>query len=146
VKVAAFLEHHAYAPVLVGPDETIAEAARRISEKHKGLACVSDPDGNFLGVISVIDIGRALREHGGACAEKPVSQFMNPGAITCEPKAPIETVRDLMQEHEIRHVPVVDGGKLVGLINIRDVLHYFVEQDAADIDFLRSFVFGIGYH
>ena len=102
-------------------------------------------DGSFLGVISVIDVNRGLAEYGTACAELPVRELMKADAVTCSLESTTDDLSALMRSNEIRHVPVVDAGKLTGLINIRDVLHHAVDHGAADVEFLTQFVFGAGY-
>lgn len=143
--VKDFLEGQMFKPVTVAPDNPLSEAARRIGEAKRGFACVCDTGGILIGVISVIDINRALGSYNEKAAATPIREVMNSEVVSCTDEETLDAVLEIMRERAIRHVPVTKDGKLVGLLNLRDLLRHHAEEAKRDIDFLTAFVFGVGY-
>jgi len=117
--------------VTVEPERTLLETARLLDEKRIGAVVVSDADHPVLGIISERDIVRALAQRGAAAAEEPVSQHMTAKVVTCTRSCPVRDLMELMTHRRIRHVPVVEDGRLNGIVSIGDIVkHRLAELEA----------------
>ena len=87
-----------------------------------GTVMMVDDSGKLVGILSERDIIRVISEEGRDIASLSTSELMSQSLITCSPYTGLEDVLALMSKHEIRHLPVVDGNDLVGLISVREVL------------------------
>jgi CBS domain-containing protein len=112
-----------------GADVATVEASASIRTalallaQHGVGALVVSADGRSIdGIVSERDVVRALHERGAALLAEPVSSVMNPYVHTCFPGAGVEELARTMTDHRVRHVPVVDGGQLVGIVSIGDVV------------------------
>ncbi|MFC5067741.1 CBS domain-containing protein [Flaviflagellibacter deserti] len=107
-------------------DETVETAARLMSRENIGALVVKDEVGNegdtLVGVFSERDLLHAIVAHGPAVLKRPVAALMSKGVVACRPADDLATVLALMQDHQIRHVPVVDGTTLIGVVSIRDFI------------------------
>src|SRR5215207_8361872 len=100
------------------PERTLLETARVLDEKRIGAVLVSDADHSVLGIISERDIARAIAERGAAALNEPVSQHMTTKVITCTRSCTVRDLMELMIHRRIRHVPVVEDGRLSGIVPI----------------------------
>lgn len=144
--VRTILDATKHEAVTVGPEDTVAETARRIAEKRRGLAVVCDADKALLGIISVIDINRALAQHAERAAAMRAREVMSTKIAVCAPGDTVEQALDNMTANHVRHLPVVDKGVLLGVINIGDLLHSRFEEARVTADDMRRYFFGAGYH
>jgi CBS domain-containing protein len=108
--------------VTIGPNQTMGEAARILSEKRIGALLVQDGQKPFLGIVSERDIVRAISARGAGALDEPVSRFMTEKVTTCTTQTPINDVMEVMTQGKFRHVPVVEGGTLLGIVSIGDVV------------------------
>jgi len=109
-------------PITATPDAKIREVARIMAEKKIGLVVIVDksqPD-VAVGVVTERDIVRAVAK--GLNLEEPVSAIMSTPVITVEGEEPVWKVAEVMRQHNIRHVVVTRGGRLYGVISIRDLV------------------------
>ena len=132
--------------VTVAPDDRVITAARLMKDAKKGLAAVVDADGALLGVLSVIDVNRGVADHGERAPDMLVRELMSANAVVCAPGDELEDALTVMTTAEVRHLPVVEGGVLQGLVNRRDLLRLRFEQAQMSMEEIRSYVFGVGYH
>ena len=108
----------------VKPSDTIGSLSQRLRSEKIGVMVVSE-DGNAVdGIISERDIAYGLAVHGSELAEIPVSELMIKAVITCSSNDKIAKAAQLMVEKGIRHLPVKDDSKLIGIISMRDVLKF----------------------
>ena len=131
---------------IIGPEKTIGATARLLAERNKGLALVCSAEDKLLGVVSVIDISRAVGEYGERAPGMAVESIMTTNFAFCRIEDSDEDVLRKMTERSVRHLPVVENGVLKGLLNIRGVLEYRFEEADMRADELRKYVSGIGYH
>jgi CBS domain-containing protein len=107
-------------------DETVETVARLMSRENIGALVVKDEVGNegdtLVGVFSERDLLHAIVAQGPAVLKRPVAALMSKGVVSCRPEDDLSTVLALMQKHQIRHVPVVDGTTLIGVVSIRDFI------------------------
>jgi len=143
--VGKILESRSRDPVKIAPGETAASIARSLGGKRRGFAVVCGADDKVLGVISVMDIVRALGEHKAGVADLTADSLMNTNFVFCRPRDSVEEALQLMAEREIRHLPVVEDERLVGVVNIRDLLEYRFETAERTSEELTKYIFSVGY-
>jgi CBS domain-containing protein len=121
------------------PDATLYTVAWNLKTKGVGaLVVVSEPGDYILGIISERDIVRALIEHGEQVLALPVSKAMTSPVLTCVREDRVTAVMARMSRHRVRHLPVVEGGKLAGLISIGDVVKYRLDELELEANVLRE--------
>lgn len=131
--------------VTVAPDDTIGEAADILAERRFGALVVSTGDGKIDGIISERDLVRGLAQFKETLREQPVSALMTSPVRTCIGADRIGDLMEQMTEHRIRHLPVEDGGKLVGMISIGDVVKVRVSELEEEARHLEGYISGAGY-
>ncbi|MDP4005857.1 CBS domain-containing protein [Methylobacterium sp. NEAU K] len=140
MNVARILAEKGTSVVTVSPDKTLEDVIQILAEKRIGALVVAHADGSVAGVISERDIMRALAQHGGATFDAPVSAHMTTAVTTCGKSTSIEEVMELMTKGRFRHVPVCEGGRLVGLISIGDVVARKIASVEAEHQALRDYI------
>ena len=119
-------------PVLrITGDMTLAEAAAALAEKRIGLAVVCDEHIGLLGVLSERDIIRVLGNDGAIGLNRLVKDAMTKRVVTCSPLDSLEDVIKVMAENGIRHLPVVEHGKVTDVLSMRDAMKY-LNKSASD--------------
>jgi CBS domain-containing protein len=139
VKVADILAVKGSAVVTIKPSETIGALSQRLREKRIGAAIVSSDGQAVHGVISERDIAYGLSVHKGELHAMPVSALMTQAVITCSPDDNIASVASTMHARNIRHLPVEEDNRLVGMISIRDVLNLRVDELQRQTSMLRAY-------
>jgi CBS domain-containing protein len=128
--------------VTIEPNRTLSEAVRLLSERRIGAVIVSDSARPVLGVLSERDIVRAISARGAAALDEPVSGRMTEQVVTWSGRSAITEIMEAMTEGKFRHIPVVEGGRLVGIISIGDVVkHRLAEVEAetrAMVDYIGT--------
>jgi CBS domain-containing protein len=128
--------------VTVKPGASVAEAARILSDRRIGSVVVS-PDGIVaLGILSERDIVREIGKRGPGCLNEKVEQMMTTKLVTCTREDKAVDVLGTMTNGRFRHMPVVEGGKMVGLITIGDVVKYRLTELAMEKDALEGMIMG----
>ncbi len=145
MKVSKLLKLHGMLVLTLHPDMTLAQAARRFAQTVGGrkfsMAVVCDGEEHVLGVISLGDLSYALGQHEDKAAGMLVRDVMSSDVISCSPDDDVEGVLQTMADRGIRHTPVVEGGKLSGLIARRDALEFLYSQTALDAENLTEWLF-----
>jgi CBS domain-containing protein len=140
MSVRAILNYKGYAVATITAEATLAQAVTRLAEKRIGALVVSGPVEEVAGILSERDVVRALAEHGAQALERPVADFMTRKVATCTPE---DTVADLMQqmtEGRFRHVPVIEHGRLEGIVSIGDIVKYRVAEMERESEALRDYI------
>ena len=128
--------------VSVKPNDTVTEAVKRLSEKRIGTVVVSADGASLDGILSERDIVREMGKRGVACLNEPVSEIMTANLITCAPSHSALEVLEMMTEGRFRHMPVLDDGKMVGLISIGDAVKARIAELAMEKDALEGMIMG----
>jgi CBS domain-containing protein len=126
--------------VTIAPDCTVSEAARILSERRIGALLIRDGEHAVSGIVSERDIVRAVADRGAQALDEPVSRFMTAKVVTCTGETSINNLMELMTQQKFRHVPVVEGGSLVGIISIGDVVKVRVEEIEAEAQAIREYI------
>jgi CBS domain-containing protein len=128
--------------VTVAPGATVAEAARVLSDRRIGSVVVSADGRAALGILSERDIVREIGRRGPGCLSEKVEQMMTTKLVTCTREDRAEAVLTTMTKGRFRHMPVVEGGAMVGLITIGDVVKYRLTELAMEKDALEGMIMG----
>lgn len=126
--------------ISVQPHRTLAEAIRTLSEKRIGAVVVMGADGALVGILSERDIIRALGELGAGALESAVSRSMTSKVVTCRPQTSVDELMGIMTTGRFRHVPVVENGRVTGLVSIGDVVKYRVAAIEAESQAMRDYI------
>lgn len=141
--VAKILEQKAQGGVVtVLPHSLVSEATALLSNKKIGTLVVSSDGVTLDGILSERDIVRVLGDKGAACLGGPVSDLMTQKIITCSPKDTADQVLEKMTAGRFRHMPVMDGNKMVGLISIGDVVKARLAELGMEKDALQGMIMG----
>ena len=139
--IATILRTKGDTVVQVGPDTTVRALAALLSEKHIGAAPVVDGD-TLVGIVSERDIVRTVASEVGAALDWPVEKIMTRDAITAEPDTPLLVGLSLMTRRRIRHLPVLDDGRMVGLVSIGDLVKARIDRIESEAEAMRSYIAG----
>ena len=126
--------------VTIEPERTLLETARLLAEKRIGAVVVSDADHAVLGIVSERDIVRAVARSGAAALDEPVSQHMTAKVVTCTGRSAIRELMELMTDKKFRHVPIVEDGRLTGIVSIGDIVKQRVAEIEAEQRALREYI------
>lgn len=139
MKVSDILAVKGPVVVTVKASDTIGTLSERLRQRRIGAAVVSADGQSVDGVISERDIAYGLAVHVGDLRKLPVSALMTKTVITCTPGDKVSDVASTMVARNIRHLPVVEENHLVGMISIRDVLNFRVDDLQRQTNMLRAF-------
>lgn len=124
---------------------TANDVARIFSDKKIGFAVVRDQGGRIVGTVTERDIVHNMAANGAKSAATPVKDFMTKKIVTCTPGASLPKVMSLMTMRRTRHVLVMNGDEVAGIVSIGDVVKSRLEESMLDEASLRDYVSGMGY-
>ena len=142
--VSQILRNKGSTVLAIAPDASAVEAARLMNERRVGALVVRRGHGRLEGIISERDIMIALAEHGTEAIERPVRALMTPAErlITCNPADTVDHVMAVMTDRRVRHLPVLDGARLAGIISIGDVVKARLSETLAEVEAMTAYVRG----
>lgn len=123
----------------IRPDEPVLEAIRLMAEHHIGALLVMTGD-ELVGIVSERDYARKVILKGRSSADTPVSQIMSSPVVTVSMGNSVQECMQLMTARRIRHLPVVEGRKVVGMISIGDLVKAVMEEQQQTIEQLESYI------
>jgi CBS domain-containing protein len=126
--------------VTIGPEASLMDAGRMLSEKRIGAVVVADPGNPVLGILSERDIVRAVATNGVAALDQPVSRYMTAKVVTCTTRSAINDLMETMTRGKFRHVPIVEDGRLIGIVSIGDVVKFRVAEIESESRALRDYI------
>jgi CBS domain-containing protein len=141
-KVSAIIDRKGAEVATVAPSATLADAAALLAEHGIGALVVSSDGRRIEGVLSERDIVRRLADTGAATLDMRVSDAMTAEVTTCTWETTVDELVVLMTERRIRHVPVEEGGALVGIVSIGDVVKSRLDELTLETDQLQAYVTG----
>jgi CBS domain-containing protein len=127
----------------ISPDAMVFQAIQIMDEKNVGALLVMEED-RLIGVISERDYTRKVMLRGKRSRETKVAEIMSSNVTVTHPREPVETCLRLMTDKHIRHLPVVEGDKVVGVISIGDLVKHVISCQSAAIAHLEQYIHG-GY-
>lgn len=123
----------------IGTDAALFDAVRQLGTRRIGALPVVEGD-RIAGIISERDIIYCLKDHGAEALGWPVSRVMSSPAITAEPDTEVLSALALMTKQRIRHLPVVQGGEIRGIVSIGDLVKHRMERIEAEAEAMRAYI------
>lgn len=123
----------------IASQASVFDAVRKLGEKRIGALPVIE-NGRIEGIISERDVIYSIRDHGAAILDWPVSRVMSSPAITADSDTPVLAALSLMTQRRIRHLPVVDDGKIRGIVSIGDLVKHRMERIEAEAEAMREYI------
>ena len=124
--------------VTVAPHITIDALAHRLMLERIGAVPVVNEDGRVVGIVSERDFVTGLAQHGPALGEKTVEDLMTTNVVSCSPDAGVKEVMQLMTARRVRHLPVVEHGRLIGIVSIGDIVKNRLDDMEMETNVLRG--------
>ena len=126
--------------VSVGPGDPVHAVARVLTERGIGAALVRDPAGRVLGIISERDIVRGMANQGQGTTQLPAERLMTRDLVTVTRNTAVAEALELVTRHRVRHLPVIEGGELVGLVSIGDLVKARIDEAEYEAAALKDYV------
>ena len=139
--IAVILQGKGNAVISTSSTARVREAVALIADKRIGALPVID-DGRVTGVFSERDVIACLAEAGAEALDKSVGDVMTSPAVTVEPATPVLAALSLMTRRRIRHLPVVEGGAVIGLVSIGDLVKHRIDRIEDEASAMREYIQG----
>ena len=139
MRIADVLRNKGAAVVTINPEATVAELLAGLAEQNIGAMVVVGVEG-VVGIVSERDVVRQLHAHGASVLSRPVSKIMTAAVATCTRSDTVDNISVLMTKHRVRHVPVLDGQELIGIVSIGDVVKTRMGELEAEQQQLQSYI------
>jgi CBS domain-containing protein len=139
MRIADVLRGKGGAVVTINPDATVAELVAGLADHNIGAMVVAGPDG-VKGIVSERDVVRQLHTHGASVLSSPVEKIMTSVVSTCSKEDTVDSLTLLMTENRVRHVPVLEDGKLIGIVSIGDVVKTRMQEMETEHEQLQSYI------
>ncbi len=140
MRIADVLRNKGAGGVLtIAPDTLVGDLISGLVGRNVGAMVVVGPEG-LIGIVSERDVVRMLHEHGAGALGRRVADIMTSDVITCAPEDSVDGLTVLMTTHRVRHVPVVEDGRLAGIVSIGDVVKTRMEQLQAEREQLEAYI------
>ena len=137
--VRAILDTKGHQTVSIPPEEKVSAAVKVLGERKIGAVLVMSK-GQIEGILSERDIVRVLGEKGAAVLDEPVSEVMTRKVVSCRQNETVAAIMEKMTLGKFRHLPVVEGDRVVGLISIGDVVKWRVQEYENEQEALRTYI------
>jgi CBS domain-containing protein len=124
----------------IEPTADLATAVKLLAERRIGALLVCGPDRRVAGIISERDIVRALAQRGAAALQEQVGQVMTRKVVTCTETETVGEIMERMTAGKFRHVPVVEQGRLIGIVSIGDVVKHRLHEMESESAALRDYI------
>ena len=124
----------------IDPTTNLAAASKLLTERKVGALVVTGPDSRVIGIVSERDIVQELAAHGAAALDLPLTAIMTRKVMTCSASDTISSVMERMTEGKFRHLPVVEQGRLAGIVSIGDVVKHRLQEMEHEQSALRDYI------
>jgi len=138
MRIADVLHHRDRIVHKIRSTDTVTTAVRKLSEYQIGALVVTDSWGRHVGIISERDLIHGLERFGEMTPALPVGELMSQDRITCQMKDRVHKALELMTTHRIRHLPVTEGGALIGIVSIGDLVGALIGEKELEVEVLRD--------
>lgn len=139
MRIADVLRAKGDAVATINPQTSVGGLLNELALHNIGAMVVVSSEG-VLGIVSERDIVRKLHEVGADLLRRPVADIMTTTVATCAPSDSVDSLRALMTHNRVRHVPVMDGGRLAGIVSIGDVVKTRMEELQAEQEQLQAYI------
>lgn len=140
MKVGKILQSKGAEVFSVSEENSLAEAVDVLTERNIGAVVVKNRAGAVVGILSERDIVRRLKREGAAALDAKVADCMTAKPHTCTPDHTIDDLMGVMTAKRIRHIPVVNGDKMVGLVSIGDIVKRKIEETELEAAALKQYI------
>ena len=127
---------------VIPPDARVRDVINQLEADDVSALVVSDDGTNILGIISAGDIVRGLKIFGRDVGDRPLGDLMTRNVISCDIGEPMSRIYELMDLHQIRHVPITQNGELCGIISMLDVVKYRLDEIKAEAEAMKDYIVG----
>lgn len=124
--------------ISVPPGTAVRQAAKLLTDHEIGVVVVTDPDDGVCGILSERDIASGVARFGADVADKTVRELMTSSVISCTTSDSVVDILVLMEQHHVRHLPVIDDGALVGILSMRDIHSAWLDALDRECEQLRG--------
>ena len=142
IKIKMCLEKKGYRLITVRPDDTVETAIQKLVDNRIGAMPVCDGKGNLTGIISERDLLKECAQRAKNVNKTQIKDIMTSDVVIGIPEDDLDYVIDIMAQKGIRHLPIMDGPKLEGIVSIRDVVDIQLEKSKAEARFLNDYISG----
>ncbi|MFI0408491.1 CBS domain-containing protein [Actinomadura sp. 3N508] len=140
MRIRDILRRKGDAVATVRPEATVRQLLAVLAEHNIGAVVVSPDGASIAGIVSERDVVRRMHERGAVLLDRPVSDIMTSEVRSCGPADKVEDLRRTMTEHRIRHVPVVEDGRLAGIVSIGDVVKSAIDELESEREHLVGYI------
>lgn len=138
MRVSDILDAKGREVVTVPAMTSVRGLAKLLRTRRIGAVVVVDDEGRMIGIVSERDIVHHIAVHGEAVLLRHVDEIMSASVEVCHPDDRIKHVMAMMTQHRVRHLPVLDQGRLAGIISIGDVVKHRLKENMLEINVLRD--------
>lgn len=141
--ISSLLHHKTSALWTVSPESTVFDAIRLMAEKNIGALPVVTADGHIIGIFTERDYTRKVALQGKSSKETHVRDIISREIVTVSTDDTVEDCMRLMTERRVRHLPVVEGENLVGIVSIGDLVNWIISTQDATIEQMERYIAGV---
>ena len=138
--VKAILSRKGGDVVTIAPTATLSAAVKLLAERRIGAIVITGPEDRVAGILSERDIVRVLGERGASVLDEPVSEVMTRKVVSCRQRDTVSAIMEMMTDGKFRHLPVLEGDRVVGLISIGDIVKWRVQEYENEQEALRQYI------
>jgi CBS domain-containing protein len=140
MNVTAILSSKGSSVVTIEPTATLSAATAKLAEKKIGALVVTGAEGRVVGILSERDVVRAVATGGERAMQTPLSEVMTRKVVTCRASDTITSIMEQMTSGKFRHLPVVEDGRLAGIVSIGDVVKHRLFELEQEQNALRDYI------
>jgi len=140
--ISEILEHKGSTVWTISPDATVFEAIQKMSDKNIGAVLVTEGD-RLVGIISERDYTRKVALKGKTSKELKVREIIPESVLSVTPQHTVEECMRLMTERRVRHLPVLEGGRILGIVSIGDLVNWIIGAQSSTIHQLETYISGV---
>jgi len=129
----------------VNPRATVYEALQMMADKNTGAVMIVDDQGQMVGIFTERDYARKVALKGKHSLDTPIEEIMTSETVTVSPETNLQECMNLMSEYHIRHLPVMQSGRLIGMVSMRDVVDVLLSRKDDTIWNLENYILGTDY-
>jgi CBS domain-containing protein len=122
------------------PNETVAAAAALLHSRRVGAMVIVDEADKVIGILSERDIVRVVAEQGAAGLTQPISSCMTRDVLFATPSEAVHTLLERMTDRRVRHLPVINAGRLAGIVSIGDLVKSKIAESEAEAEHLKAYI------
>ena len=139
MKIATILVGKGHEVISFTAAQSVGEAVALLAERRVGALPVMDGN-DVAGIFSERDVIHAISTHGAAALDRTVGEVMTAPAITVGPDEPAIGALSLMTRRRVRHLPVIESGRVIGVVSIGDLVKYRIDRIEADAEAMRTYI------